>query len=63
ASHWPMAPSSPWRSPAYNVCEGDACGFENSKITWLNVLWLIICWMPITALFGFSSTYAPLVMQ
>ncbi|WP_256214916.1 hypothetical protein [Pseudomonas sp. LAIL14HWK12:I7] len=44
-----------------NVCEGDACGFENSKITWANVLWLIVCWMPITALFGYLSAYAPLM--
>jgi hypothetical protein len=42
-----------------NVCEGDACGFENSKITWANVLWLIVCWMPITALFGYLSAYVP----
>jgi len=42
-----------------NVCEGDACGFENSKITWANILWLIVCWMPITALFGYLSAYAP----
>jgi len=44
-----------------NVCEGDACGFKNSKITWANVLWLIICWMPITAIFSFLSAYAPLM--
>ncbi|MNE41064.1 hypothetical protein D3C81_1409750 [compost metagenome] len=44
-----------------NACEGDACGFENSKITWANVLWLIICWMPIAALLGFLSAYAPLM--
>jgi len=46
---------------AINICEGDACGFENSKITWANVLWLIICWMPITALFGFLSAYGALM--
>ena len=45
-----------------NVYEDDACGFENSKITWTNVLWLIICWMPITALLGFLSAYAPLAL-
>ncbi len=44
-----------------NVSEGDACGFKNSKITWANVLWLIICWMPITAFFSFLSAYAPLM--
>ncbi|WP_254612373.1 hypothetical protein [Pseudomonas putida] len=47
---------------AINICEGDACGFENSKITWTNVLWLIICWMPITALFGFLSAYGALML-
>lgn len=46
---------------AINIFEGDACGFENSKITWANVLWLIICWMPITALFGFLSAYGALM--
>ncbi|WBM32259.1 MULTISPECIES: hypothetical protein [Pseudomonas] len=44
-----------------NVCEGDGCGFENSKITWANVECLIICWIPITALFGFMSAYSPLI--
>jgi len=44
-----------------NVCEGDGCGFENSKPTWANVEWLIICWIPISALFGFISAYSPLI--
>lgn len=44
---------------AVNVCEGDACGLQNSQITWANVMWLIACWMPMAALFGFLSGYAP----
>ncbi|MBK4994799.1 hypothetical protein IAE39_002973 [Pseudomonas sp. S37] len=44
---------------AVNVFEGDACGLKNSQITWTNVIWLIACWMPMAALFGFLSAYAP----
>lgn|GEM_PF-6318492 len=44
---------------AVNICEGDACGLQNSQITWANVMWLIACWMPMAALVGFLSGYAP----
>jgi len=41
---------------AANICEGDPHGLQNSKITWTNVMWLIICWIPFAALFGFLVT-------
>ncbi|NIF18985.1 hypothetical protein F3J43_18495 [Pantoea sp. Cy-639] len=42
---------------AANACAGDPLGLQNAQITWTNVLWIVISWIPCAGLIGYVSTY------
>lgn len=46
---------------AANACEGDPFGLQNSQITWANVLWIIIVWIPLAALLSYWVTHGSLI--
>ncbi|AVD87896.1 MULTISPECIES: hypothetical protein [Pseudomonas] len=46
---------------AANACAGDPLGLQNSKITWVNIFWIMISWLPITAIFVYVAGHAALI--
>lgn len=46
---------------AANACGGEPLGLQNSTITWANVLWVIISWVPIAAISGYVVAFDPLM--
>lgn len=46
---------------AANACAGEPLGLQNSKITWVNVLWIMFAWLPFTTFFSHTAFHVRLM--
>jgi len=42
---------------AANTCEGDPLGLQNAQFTWMNAIWIVIGWLPVSAIFSYAASH------